>query len=195
MTNATPFTGFPSAPRGVTSHPHELFDAKEALETALRNTLKGEVRFDKASRALYSMDASSYRQVPIGLVIPRDIPDVIATIAACRKYGAPVLSRGGGTSLAGQCCNVAVVIDFSKYMNSVVKLDAVTRKAWVQPGIVLDALRSEAEKHELTFAPDPSTHSRCTLGGMIGNNSCGVHALMGGGRPPRRDLRGSPAVA
>jgi FAD/FMN-containing dehydrogenase/Fe-S oxidoreductase len=180
MTNATPFTVFPSAPRGVTSHPHELFDAKEALETALRNTLKGEVRFDKASRALYSMDASSYRQVPIGLVIPRDIPDVIATIAACRKYGAPVLSRGGGTSLAGQCCNVAVVIDFSKYMNSVVKLDAVTRKAWVQPGIVLDALRSEAEKHELTFAPDPSTHSRCTLGGMIGNNSCGVHALMGG---------------
>ena len=162
------------------SHPHELFDAKEALETALRNTVKGEVRFDTASRALYSMDASSYRQVPIGLVIPRDIPDVIATIAACRKYGAPVLSRGGGTSLAGQCCNVAVVIDFSKYMNSVVKLDAVTRKARVQPGIVLDALRREAEKHELTFAPDPATHSRCTLGGMIGNNSCGVHALMGG---------------
>jgi hypothetical protein len=85
MTNATPFTIFPSAPRGLTSHPHELFDAKEALETALRNTLKGEVRFGKASRALYSMDASSYRQVPIGLVIPRDIPDVVATIAACRK--------------------------------------------------------------------------------------------------------------
>jgi FAD/FMN-containing dehydrogenase/Fe-S oxidoreductase len=180
MTNTTPFPIFPSAPRGVTNHPHELFDAKEALETALRNTVKGEVRFDKASRALYAMDASSYRQIPIGLVIPRDIPDVIATIAACRKHGAPVLSRGGGTSLAGQCCNVAVVIDFSKYMNSVVKLDAATRKARVQPGIVLDVLRSEAEKHELTFAPDPATHSRCTLGGMIGNNSCGVHALMGG---------------
>jgi FAD/FMN-containing dehydrogenase/Fe-S oxidoreductase len=180
MPNATSFPILPGAPHRTTSHAHELFDAQEALETALRNTVKGEVRFDQASRALYAMDASSYRQVPIGLVIPRDIPDVIATIAACRKYNAPVLSRGGGTSLAGQCCNVAVVIDFSKYMNSVVELDAVTRTARVQPGIVLDALRSAAEKHELTFAPDPATHSRCTLGGMIGNNSCGVHALMGG---------------
>src|SRR5271167_1069941 len=180
MTNVTPFPILTGAPHGAPSHPHERFDAKEVLEAELRNTVKGEIRFDKASRALYAMDASSYRQVPIGLVIPRDVPDVIAAIAACRKFGAPVLSRGGGTSLAGQCCNVAVVIDFSKYMNSVVALDTVTRLARVQPGIVLDALRSEAEKQELTFAPDPATHSRCTLGGMIGNNSCGVHALMGG---------------
>ena len=99
MPNATSFPILPSAPHGATSHPHELFQAKEALETELRNTVKGEVRFDNASRTLYAMDASSYRQVPIGLVIPRDIPDVIATIAACQKYGAPVLSRGGGTSL------------------------------------------------------------------------------------------------
>jgi FAD/FMN-containing dehydrogenase len=105
---------------------------------------------------------------------------VIATIATCREFGAPILSRGGGTSLAGQCCNVAVILDFSKYMSSIIELDAVARTARVQPGIVLDALRLEAEKHELTFAPDPATHSRCTLGGMIGNNSCGVHALMGG---------------
>jgi FAD/FMN-containing dehydrogenase/Fe-S oxidoreductase len=180
MTNARPFSILRSAPHGAASHPHERFDAQEVLEAELRKTVKGEVRFDKASRALYAMDASSYRQVPIGLVLPHDIPDVIAAIAACRKFGAPVLSRGGGTSLAGQCCNVAVVIDFSKYMNSVVALDAVTRLARVQPGVILDVLRREAEKQELTFAPDPATHSRCTLGGMIGNNSCGVHALMGG---------------
>jgi FAD/FMN-containing dehydrogenase/Fe-S oxidoreductase len=118
--------------------------------------------------------------VPIGLVIPRDVADVVATVEACREFGAPVLARGGGTSLAGQCCNVAVILDFSKYMNGILELDAEAKTARVQPGIVLDALRSEAEKHELTFAPDPATHSRCTLGGMIGNNSCGVHALMGG---------------
>jgi FAD/FMN-containing dehydrogenase/Fe-S oxidoreductase len=154
--------------------------AHEPLEQRLRATVKGEVRFDDSSRALYSTDAANYRQVPIGLVIPRDTDDVIATIAACREFGAPVLSRGGGTSLAGQCCNVAVVLDFSKYMRSILRMDPENHLATVQPGIVLDALRNEAEHHELTFAPDPSTHSRCTLGGMIGNNSCGVHALMGG---------------
>ena len=160
--------------------PHELFSATRELEARLKTTVKGEVRFDDASRALYATDSSNYRQVPIGLVIPRDSQDVIATIAACREFGAAVLTRGGGTSVAGQTCNVAVVIDFSKYMHAVVELDPIARFARVEPGIVLDALRTEAEKHELTFAPDPATHSRCTLGGMIGNNSCGVHALMGG---------------
>jgi FAD/FMN-containing dehydrogenase/Fe-S oxidoreductase len=174
----SPFPILQAAPRGV--HSHETFAAHKALEQKLKATVKGEVRFDDASRALYATDASNYRQVPIGLVIPRDSDDVIATIAACREYGAPVLSRGGGTSLAGQCCNVAVVLDFSKYMSSIVSMDATGRMATVQPGVVLDALRREAEMHELTFAPDPATHSRCTLGGMIGNNSCGVHALMGG---------------
>ncbi len=161
-------------------HPHESFSAAEALEARLRATVRGEVRFDATSRALYATDASNYRQVPIGLVLPRDTDDVIATIAACREFGAPVLSRGGGTSVAGQCCNVAVVLDFSKYMRGIVALDPQARRARVEPGIVLDALRDAAEEHELTFAPDPATHSRCTLGGMIGNNSCGVHALMGG---------------
>ncbi len=161
-------------------HPHESFSAAEALEARLRKTIRGEVRFDATSRALYATDASNYRQVPIGLVLPRDTDDVIATIAACREFGAPVLSRGGGTSVAGQCCNVAVVLDFSKYMRGIVALDPQARRARVEPGIVLDALRDAAEEHELTFAPDPATHSRCTLGGMIGNNSCGVHALMGG---------------
>jgi FAD/FMN-containing dehydrogenase/Fe-S oxidoreductase len=164
----------------ASTHPHEHFNAVRELEARLKSVVKGEVRFDDASRALYATDASNYRQVPIGLVIPRDIADVIAAVAACSEFGAPVLSRGGGTSLAGQCCNVAVILDFSKYMHSIVSLDAESRRARVQPGIVLDALRLEAEKHDLTFAPDPATHSRCTLGGMIGNNSCGVHALMGG---------------
>jgi FAD/FMN-containing dehydrogenase/Fe-S oxidoreductase len=176
----SPFSILKSVHAPGSAHPHESFSLKAALEHRLLETVKGEVRFDDASRALYATDASNYRQVPIGLVIPRDIDDVVSTIAACREFGAPVLSRGGGTSLAGQCCNVAVVLDFSKFMHSIVDMDVASRWASVQPGIVLDSLRREAERHELTFAPDPATHSRCTLGGMIGNNSCGVHALMGG---------------
>src|SRR6185437_13767136 len=129
---------------------------------------------------LYSTDGSNYRQVPIGVVIPRDNHDVIAAIAICREHGAPVLCRGGGTSLAGQCCNVAVVIDFSKYMANILELDPERRIARVQPGVVLDHLRAAAEKHNLTFGPDPASHSRCTLGGMVGNNSCGVHSVMAG---------------
>ena len=151
-----------------------------ALAAELRREVSGEVRFDAGSRALYSTDASNYRQVPIGVVMPRTTDDVVATVALARKFGAPILARGGGTSLAGQCCNVAVVLDMSKYMNSILELDAVRGYARVQPGIVLDDLRNEAEKHRLTFAPDPATHSQCTIGGMIGNNSCGVHALMAG---------------
>jgi FAD/FMN-containing dehydrogenase/Fe-S oxidoreductase len=176
----TPFPILQTSHREPNAHPHEGFGDSSRLEARLRETVRGEVRFDDASRALYATDASNYRQVPIGLVLPLDNEDVIATVAACREFGAAVLSRGGGTSLAGQCCNVAVVIDFSKYMRSIVSLDAEARMARVQPGIVLDALRDAAEVHALTFAPDPATHSRCTLGGMIGNNSCGVHALMGG---------------
>src|ERR1700728_1258767 len=161
-------------------HSHEGFSASRALEEKLLKVVRGEVRFDQASRALYATDASNYRQVPIWLVLPRDEADVVATVATCGEAGAPVLSRGGGTSLAGQCCNVAVVMDFSKYMHGIVELDPARKFARVQPGIVLDRLRDAAEEHGLTFAPDPATHSRCTLGGMIGNNSCGVHALMGG---------------
>ena len=175
MTSFPILQNVPAAP-----HPHESFSATAALEKRLKQTVKGEVRFDDASRALYATDASNYRQVPIGLVLPFDVEDVIAAVAACQEFGAPVLSRGGGTSLAGQCCNVAVVLDFSKYMHSIISMEPGAHLARVQPGIVLDALRTEAEKYDLTFAPDPATHSRCTLGGMIGNNSCGIHALMGG---------------
>src|SRR5256885_10946354 len=152
----------------------------EALASELRRRIRGEVRFDAGSRALYATDASNYRQVPIGVVIPRDTDDVIQTMAIARSFGAPILARGGGTSLAGQCCNVAVVLDTSKYMNRIIDLDPQKRTARVEPGVVLDSLRDAAGEHGLTFAPDPSTHNHCTLGGMIGNNSCGVHSVLGG---------------
>src|SRR5205085_3015754 len=128
-----------------------------ALAAALRREIKGEVRFDNGSRALYATDASNYRQVPIGVVMPRDANDAIATVALARKFGAPILARGGGTSLAGQCCNVAVVMDFSKYMHDLVEMHPHQRFARVQPGIILDDLRDAAEKHKLTFGPHPAT--------------------------------------
>jgi FAD/FMN-containing dehydrogenase len=115
------------------------------------------VRFDDGSRALYSTDASNYRQVPIGLVLPRDAEDVVRAIAACREFGAPIVSRGGGTGLAGSACNAAVVFDFSKYMNRIVELDWRRRQARVLSGCVLDDLRGAAEAHHLTFGPDPAT--------------------------------------
>ncbi|MDQ2663290.1 MAG: FAD-binding oxidoreductase [Candidatus Eremiobacteraeota bacterium] len=151
-----------------------------ALAEALRAAVRGEVRFDAGSRAMYSTDASNYRQIPIGVVLPKDAADVIATLAAARAFGAPVVSRGGGTSLAGETCNVAVVMDFSKYMNRVTAIDWERKVAAVEPGCVLDDLRNLAEERDLTFGPDPATHSRNTLGGMIGNNSCGMHAQMAG---------------
>jgi FAD/FMN-containing dehydrogenase/Fe-S oxidoreductase len=159
---------------------HERFAAHRELEARLKAALRGEVRFDQGSRALYAADSSNYRQMPIGVILPRDAADVEAALEACRALGAAVLPRGAGTSLAGQCANVAVVFDFSRYMNQLLGIDPAKRLATVEPGIVLDRLREAAEVHHLTYAPDPATHSRCTLGGMIGNNSCGVHGLLGG---------------
>jgi FAD/FMN-containing dehydrogenase/Fe-S oxidoreductase len=150
------------------------------LHEALGTQVRGDVKFDNGSRALYATDGSNYRQVPIGVVLPRDADDVLAAISVCREFGAPLLCRGGGTSLAGQCCNVAVVLDFTKYMGNILEIDPERRIARVQPGVVLDHLRNAAEKYHLTFAPDPASHDRCTIGGMIGNNSCGVHSIMGG---------------
>ena len=150
------------------------------LEAELRRTTASEVRFDAGSKALYATDGSNYRQVPIGVVIPKSRQDVIATIAACRKFGAPLLSRGGGTSLAGQCCNVAVVVDWSKYLHHVIELNPSQRYARVEPGTICDTLRNAAKSHTLTWGPDPATHDHCTFGGMLGNNSCGVHAQMAG---------------
>ncbi|HEX4793823.1 MAG TPA: FAD-binding and (Fe-S)-binding domain-containing protein [Humisphaera sp.] len=151
----------------------------QALAAELRQAIEGQVRFDAGARALYSTDASNYRQAPIGVVVPRTLKDVETTIALARKYGAPILSRGGGTSLAGQCCNVAVVIDFSKHLRRILEIDPTRRLARVEPGCILDDLRGHAcGRHGLTFGPDPETHDHCTLGGMLGNNSCGVHSLM-----------------
>ena len=169
-------------PLPLSSHakPVDVFPPAADLEKELKRTIKGEVRFDRGSRALYATDGSNYRQIPIGLVVPRDDADVVAAVGACRKYDAPILARGAGTSLAGQCCNVAVVLDFTKYMNQILELNSSARFARVQPGVVLDSLRNRAEAYQLTFAPDPSTHNRCTIGGMIGNNSCGAHSLLAG---------------
>jgi FAD/FMN-containing dehydrogenase/Fe-S oxidoreductase len=152
----------------------------QGLAATLTREVAGEVRFEPGDRALYANDASVYRQVPIGVVLPKSVDDVIATVALCRQYQAPVFARGCGTGLAGQSVNTAVLIDFSKYMNRIVELDAENRYAWVEPGVILDTLRDEAERHQLTFGPDPATHTRCTLGGMIGNNSCGVHSILSG---------------
>src|SRR3984893_2078017 len=167
-------------PRSSHGKPVDSLAQAAELEIELKRVVKGGVRFDRGSRALYAADGSNYRQVPIGLVVPRDDEDVIATVAVCKKYGAPVLPRGAGTSLAGQCCNVAVVLDFTKNMNPILEIDSAARWARVQPGLVLDRLRESAERDCLTFGPDPSTHSRCTLGGMIGNNSCGTHSFLAG---------------
>src|SRR5262249_54270813 len=145
-----------------------------------RAAITGEVRFDDGTRALYAVDGSNYRQVPIGVVIPKTIEEVIRTVALTRKHGAPLLPRGGGTSLCGQSCNVAVIVDFSKYLNQILEINPAEKYAWVQPGCVLDHLRNRANQYGLTFGPDPSTHEYCNLGGMIGNNSCGVHSMMAG---------------
>ena len=151
-----------------------------ALADQLTRRIAGEVRFDRGTRAVYSADASNYRQIPVGVVIPRTVEDIVETLDICREHGVPILPRGGGTSQNGQCVNVAVVIDTSKYLNRVLEIDAQAMTARVEPGTVCDTLRDAAEQHALTFGPDPATHSRCTLGGMIGNNSCGAHSVMAG---------------
>jgi FAD/FMN-containing dehydrogenase/Fe-S oxidoreductase len=148
------------------------------LEAELRSNLRGEVRFDDGSRALYATDGSNYRQTPIGVVLPRSVDDVIAAIAIAHARGAPITGRGCGTSLAGQCCNAAIIIDMSKYLNRVLEIDVEKKLGRVEPGTILDDLRHAAEKRQLTFGPDPATHNHCTLGGMIGNNSCGIHSVM-----------------
>jgi FAD/FMN-containing dehydrogenase/Fe-S oxidoreductase len=150
------------------------------LALELMRELRGEVRFSEGARALYANDASSYRQVPLGVVIPRSADDVETAVALCRRHGAPIVARGCGTGLAGQTVNEAVLFDFSKYMRELLELNPDERFARVQPGIVLDRLRDAAEEYDLTFGPDPATHSRCTLGGMIGNNSCGTHSILAG---------------
>ncbi|MFI0538905.1 FAD-binding and (Fe-S)-binding domain-containing protein [Streptomyces sp. WSLK1-3] len=150
------------------------------LEADLRKAVRGEVGFDVTSRALTTMDASNYRRVPLGVVAPADADDVAAVLEVCRSHGVPVVARGGGTSIAGQATGTGVVLDFTRHMNRLLSVDPDSRTAVVQPGLVLDRLQEAAAPHGLRFGPDPSTHGRCTLGGMIGNNSCGSHSVAWG---------------
>lgn len=154
--------------------------AVSKLAAELKQAIKGEVRFSTGDRALYATDASNYRQVPAGVVLPQTAEDVSRCLSICRRHDAQVTSRGGGTSLAGQTINTGVIIDFSKYMNRILELDPTERTARVEPGCILDHLRDAAGEHGLTFGPDPATHNHNTLGGMIGNNSCCVHSVSSG---------------
>ena len=151
-----------------------------ALEQNLRQVLGDAVRFDAGHLAAYAADASNYRQVPIGVVVPKSLDEFAQALRICAEHDAPVLPRGGGTSQCGQTVNHAVVLDVSKHCNRILEIDPQRRTAVVEPGVVCDALRIAAQVHGLTFGPDPATHSRCTLGGMIGNNSCGAHSVMSG---------------
>ncbi|MEV5240948.1 FAD-binding and (Fe-S)-binding domain-containing protein [Streptomyces cinnamoneus] len=155
-----------------------------SLRVALRAVVRGDVDFSVSARALTTMDASNYRRVPLGVVAPRDADDVAAVLAVCREHGVPVVPRGGGTSVAGQATGEGIVLDFTGHMDAILSLDARDHgglaTAVVQPGVVLDRLRTAAGAHGLTFGPDPSTHGRCTLGGMIGNNACGSHSVAWG---------------
>ena len=146
------------------------------LRAALDAHVDGEVRFDAGSRAAYAQDGSNYRQVPIGVVVPRTVDAAVAAVAVCREAGVPVLSRGGGTSLAGQCCNEAVVIDWTKYCHHVVSVEPGAKTAVIEPGAALDKVNDILKPHGLMVGPKPSTHVSCTIGGMIGNNSCGSSA-------------------
>ncbi len=170
------------APSGRIAAEHAQFrpEAARALEADLRAALGDAVDFSPAGRALFATDASNYRQVPIGVVTPRTRDEAVETMRLCRMHGAPIVPRGGGTSLAGQGCNVAVAIDFSRHLNRILDLDPEARRARVEPGCILDTLRDAAAPHRLTFGPDPATHDHNTLGGMIGNDSCGVHSVTAG---------------
>lgn len=149
-----------------------------ALAADLQRRVGGEVRFRDEDRALYATDASNYRQVPIGVVIPREVKDIVETVAACRDHGVPILPRGCGTNLSGETCNVAVVIDASKYVNRIIGFNWADKTVRVQPGAIFDDVRERAEQHGLTLAFDTSTHAYATIGGMLGNNSCGVHSVL-----------------
>ncbi|MEW1627766.1 FAD-binding and (Fe-S)-binding domain-containing protein [Streptomyces sp. NPDC089173] len=151
-----------------------------AFVTALRSAVRGESDFGPTARALTTMDASNYRRVPLGVLAPRDAEDIAAALTVCQEYGVPVVPRGGGTSIAGQATGTGLVLDLTRHLRSILALDPAARTATVQPGVILDDLRAAAAPHGLTFGPDPSTHSRCTLGGMIGNNSCGAHSVAWG---------------
>jgi FAD binding domain len=159
----------PPSPRAKPTH---LFEKANDLNMQLTEVLLGEVRIDNGSRAVYGTAASNYRQIPTGAAVPRDAEDVTAAVSVCSRHGTPISVRRADTSPAGQCWNAAVVLDFSKYMHQIMQTGPEQKPARVQAGVVHDDLRNQCKAYALTFAPDPSTHSRCTIGGLIGKNSC-----------------------
>ncbi|MFC9029845.1 FAD-binding and (Fe-S)-binding domain-containing protein [Streptomyces arboris] len=161
-------------------HRRPTAEAPDGFAAALRSAVRGEADFGPTARALTTMDASNYRRVPLGVLAPHDADDIAAALTVCQEYGVPVVPRGGGTSIAGQATGTGLVLDLTRHLRSILALDPAARTATVQPGVILDDLRAAAAPHGLTFGPDPSTHSRCTLGGMIGNNSCGAHSVAWG---------------
>ena len=164
--------------RGVGGADTELEIDVRSLRRALERSVSGEVRFDRGSLALYANDSSNFRQVPVGVVIPRDADDIVATHRACAEHGAPIVNRGGGTSLSGETVNNAVVIDTSKYMTAIGEPDAESKTVRVQPGAINEQVNKKVGPQvNMVFGPDPSTHSRCTIGGNLGNNSCGIHSV------------------
>ncbi len=152
----------------------------DTFRSQLRQSVTGRCDFSDAAIAMYTSDASNYRQVPLGVVYPASTDDIITTTRLCREHGLAVLMRGGGTSQNGQAVNNAIILDCSQHLTRVLEIDVESRSALVEPGIICDSLKAEAEQHGLTWGPDPATHSRCTLGGMIGNNSCGPRSMLAG---------------
>lgn len=151
--------------------------ARPSLSEELTTLIEGEVRFDEYSRQLYATDASAYEVTPIGVVFPTSTADVSAIVEYCAEREIPVLPRGGGTSLAGQAVNEAVVLDFTRNMDAVLDIDPNDRLACVEAGAVLAELNEALESYRLKFAPDPSTANRSAIGGAIGNNTTGAHSL------------------
>ncbi|HEU6448730.1 MAG TPA: FAD-binding and (Fe-S)-binding domain-containing protein [Verrucomicrobiae bacterium] len=148
-----------------------------ALERDLKKNLQGEVRFDRASIGLYATDSSNFREVPLGVVVPKTLDDVVAAHQICSRYGAPICNRGGGTSLSGETVNFAVVIDNSKYLTHIGETNVERKLVTVQTGAINEKVNESTGKQNLLFGPDPSTHAYCTIGGNIGNNSCGIHSV------------------
>ena len=152
----------------------------DAFAADLRRRIAGEVRSDAGHRALYAGDASNHRVVPACVVLPRTVDDVVTTIEACATAGLPITTRGAGTGIAGGTLGSGVVLDLSRHLGNVLELDPESRTAVVEPGVVLDHLQAQAAPHRLRFGPDPSSHNRCTIGGMVGTNACGSHSVAWG---------------
>jgi FAD/FMN-containing dehydrogenase/Fe-S oxidoreductase len=150
------------------------------LQRELEQRIEGEVRFDRVSRALYSTDASVYQIEPLGVVVPRTREDVVRTVEIAARHGVSITARGGGTSQAGQAIGAGIQLDTSKYLNRVLEVNVAGRWAWIEPGVVLDELNAQLKPHGLRFAPDISTASRATVGGMIANNSSGARSVLYG---------------